>query len=110
MDTAPAAEEPKQEPRPVLHNLLQTAKAGTAKDVAGMAAELVTGSDAPDDVLAELLGMLAGSKELSAKGKRACQSALLVLTRKESPSPAQVAAALHPAGAPANGTLTAGAA
>jgi hypothetical protein len=99
------------EPRPVLHNLLQTAKAGTAKDVASMAAELVTGSEAPDDVLAELLGMLAASEELSSRAKRACQSALVVLTRKESPSPVQVAAALQPAtAAAANGALTAGAA
>ena len=47
---------------------------------------------------------------LKAAGVRSRQSGRpLVLTRKESPSPAQVAAALQPA-APANGALTAGAA
>ena len=80
-------------------NLLATAKAGTAKDVAEMAAELVTGAEAPDDVLQELLHLLHGSKELSAKGKRAVDAALVVLTRTDRPakpetSPVAVAAAL----------------
>ncbi len=79
--------------------LREQAKAGTAKDVAAMAAELVTGAEAPDDVLVELLALLGAHGELSRKAKRACQAALVVLHRKDapSPSPAEVAAALNPA-------------
>jgi hypothetical protein len=72
----------------------------TAGTVAEMAAELVCGSDAPDDSLQALLGLLSGSEQLSSKGKRAIQAALLVLSRRESPSPAQIAAAQEP---PLNG-------
>src|SRR5439155_17138568 len=70
-------------------HLLATAKAGTAKDVAAMAAELITGAEAPDDVLAELLHLLHGSTELSAKGKRAADAALVILTRTEKPTAAK---------------------
>ena len=66
-----------------------------------MAAELNTGAEAPDDVLTELLHLLHGSKELSAKGKRAADAALVILTRTEKPTaakantnPVAVAAAL----------------
>jgi hypothetical protein len=69
----------------VTGNLLASAKAGTAKDVAAMAAELVTGAEAPDDVLHILLGMLKDSGELSKRAKRACEAALVVLTRPDKP-------------------------
>lgn len=78
------------------HNLLASAKQGTAKDVAGMAAELVTGSEAPDDVLTELLAMLKASAELSAKAKRACDAALVILRRSPVTNPVAVAGALAP--------------
>jgi colicin import membrane protein len=118
--STPAA--PKQQPapesRPTLGNLLQAAKAagkaGVAKDVAEMAAELVTGSEAPDDVLEQLLTILAAHPEMGKASHRACQAALVVLKRAESPAPAAVAAALEPKAAEhtagANGTLTASAA
>jgi hypothetical protein len=57
------------------------AKAGTAKDVAAMAVELITGSDAPDDVLAELLRQLKASGHCSKQAVRAIDAALLVFNR-----------------------------
>lgn len=83
-------------------NLLATARHGIAKDVASMAAELVTGCDCPDDVLAELLAMLKASSELSGKAKRACDAALVILHRSQTTNPVAVAAALAPASS--NGT------
>jgi hypothetical protein len=74
--------------------LLAVAKRGTAKDVAGMAAELVTGTDAPDDVLTELLGQLKASGQMSAKAVRAIDAALVVLTRSDRTNPVAVAATL----------------
>jgi hypothetical protein len=68
-------------------NLLRTAAAGTVKDIAEMACELVTGGDAPDDVFAELLRALKASGEMSKATVRAIDAALVVLTRKESPKP-----------------------
>jgi hypothetical protein len=90
-------------PEPRIASPRAMARAGTAKDVAAMAAELVTGSDTPDDVLAELLARLRTSGQLSAKGKRACSAALGILTGKlgqepaVGPSPVEVAASLTPA-------------
>lgn len=63
-------------------NLLAAAKAGTAKDVAEMAAELITGSDTPDDMLAELLGMLDGHNALSRPAQRAVKAARVSLTNR----------------------------
>ena len=92
----------------VTGNLLRAAAHGTAKDVAGMAAELVTGSDKPDDVFMELLRQLKASKDMGKASKRAIDAALVVLTRKDkpqapeqkpaTPSPEQVAAALANSG------------
>jgi colicin import membrane protein len=56
-------------------NLLAVGKKGTAKDVARMALELVSGSDQPDDVLEELLRLLDASPCLSRLGKRAVKAA-----------------------------------
>ena len=71
------------------------AKAGTAKDVAAMAVELITGSDAPDDVLAELLRQLKASGHCSKQAVRAIDAALLVFSRPAvtPPANAQTAAA-----------------
>ncbi len=93
---------PSREESSPLGNLLQAAKQGTAKDVAAMAAELVTGCEEPDDVTAELLRLLVASGELSKGTVRALQAALVLLARKEEPakpatpavSPVAVAAAL----------------
>lgn len=52
------------------------AKKGTAKDVAEMAWELISGSDTPDDVLHELLKLARDSGQLSSKWKRAVMSVL----------------------------------
>lgn len=81
-------------------SLLAQAKAGCVKDVASMAAELVTGCDAPDDVFAELLRVLKKSGELSKVSGRAIDAALTVLSRgaeQRGPSPVQVAQAMNPA-------------
>jgi hypothetical protein len=69
-------------------NLLAAAKAGTAKDVAEMAAELITGSDTPDDVLAELLAMLDGHNALSRPALRAVKAARVSLANRVAAVPA----------------------
>jgi hypothetical protein len=78
-DAGPGATPP---PAPVNQgaNLLSVAAKGTVKDVAEMAAKLVTGSTAPDDVLLELLKTLALSPELSKLGHRAANAAIAVYT------------------------------
>jgi colicin import membrane protein len=91
--TPPAPQQGEQAKQGTVHgNLLTLAKAGTAKDVAGMVLELVQGCDTPDDVLELVLKGLKAGKALSAKGKRACDAALLVLTRQDKPAPATPAA------------------
>lgn len=57
------------------------AKAGTAKDVAALAVELIAGSDAPDDVLAELLRQLKACGQCSKHALRAIDAALVVFHR-----------------------------
>jgi hypothetical protein len=79
-----------------VENLLSRSRHATVKDAAEFAAGVVNGHPQPDDVLEGLLSLLSSSAQLSAKGKRACKAALLALTRKEGPSPAEVAAALTP--------------
>lgn len=93
------------EAKPVMGNLIQAAKAAakaaTGKDgaqfVAENAAELITGCEEPDTALEALLTILAAHKEVSKAGHRACQAALVVLKRQESPSPSRVAEVLKPA-------------
>lgn len=63
-------------------NLLAAAKAGTAKDVAAMCLELLTGSDTPDDVLAELMNMLDGHNALSRPAQRAVKAARVALASR----------------------------
>ena len=64
-------------------NLLRAAgQAGTVKDVAGMAVELLVGTGQPDDVLAELLRQLKAGGHVSKRGVSAIDAALLVLSRK----------------------------
>lgn len=69
-------------------NLLAAAKAGTAKDVAEMAAELITGSDTPDDVLAELLVLLDNHNALSRPAQRAVKAARVALASRPAAAPA----------------------
>jgi hypothetical protein len=80
-----------QAPKPVEAsqgtNLLATAKQGTAKDVAGMALELVTGHDNPDAVLAELLALLDGHNCIGRLSKQAVKAARVVLARPAAPAP-----------------------
>jgi hypothetical protein len=91
--TPPAPPQGEQAKQGTVHgNLLTLAKAGTAKDVAGMVLELVQGCDTPDDMLELVLKGLKAGKALSAKGKRACDAALLTLTRQDKPAPAAPAA------------------
>lgn len=64
-------------------NLLAAAKAGTAKDVAEMASELITGCQEPDSTLEALLRSLDGHKELSKQSHRAIKAALVILARPQ---------------------------
>lgn len=112
------------------HNLLDTlAKSAKAnsKDTAIMFAGILLGMEDPlaathdlirnladradtekeckigcDDVLDSCLLALEDHKGLSAKARRAIKAALLVLRKKDSPSPAEIAGATSPAG---NGQL-----
>jgi hypothetical protein len=68
----PTAPKQAREPSQVAGgNLLKSAKHGTAKDVAEMAVELITGGDEPDSVLEEALKLLAHHPELSNVGREA---------------------------------------
>jgi hypothetical protein len=102
-DTTPA-------PKPVEAaqgtNLLATAKQGTAKDVAGMALELVTGHDNPDAVLAELLTLLDGHNCIGRLSKQAVKAARVVLARPVDPAPISTPT---PAPAPADSPAAAAA-
>jgi hypothetical protein len=103
------ASKPGPKPRAQAKNLLPAAaKQGTVKDVAEMAAELVTGSDTPDDVLVELLRQLKGSGELSKSSVRALDAALIVLERSERTNPVNVAARMATAAPLVTGTSTNG--
>ena len=65
-------------------NLLTPAdigKAGTVKDVAEMAAELITSNDNPDAVLEALLQQLKSHNTISKASKRAIDAALTTLVR-----------------------------
>ena len=65
-------------------NLLTPAdigKAGTVKDVAEMAAELITSNDNPDAVLEALLQQLKSHNTISKASKRAIDAALTTLAR-----------------------------
>ena len=64
-------------PEPAGGNLIRAAKQGSVKDVAGMAVELVTGGDQPDDVLVELLNQLKDHAALSKQAHRVVNAALL---------------------------------
>lgn len=100
------AEAPKaaEDPTPRGTNLLQSAKLGTAKDVAEMAVELITGADEPDDVLEHLLRTLKASREMSKVSARAIDAALVILARSASPSPVDIARSTANA---TNGTIAA---
>src|SRR5581483_3694859 len=65
-------------------NLLSPAdigKAGTVKDVAEMAVELITSNDNPDGVLEALLKLLKDHNTISKTSKRAIDAALTTLAR-----------------------------
>jgi hypothetical protein len=93
----------------VAPNLLKSVgKQGTAKDIAGMAAELITSGDFPDDTLHELLNLLKASPELSAKAGRAIDAALLVLARSDRTNPVNIVRQTMPAAVPStNGHVAA---
>lgn len=87
-DAADADDEPAPQPPAESRqgtNLLAAARQGTAKDVAEMAVELVTGGDEPDDVLEHILRQLDGHRQLCGASHRAIKSALLVLERATRP-------------------------
>lgn len=103
--TATAADKPATCAAPAVP-LRDMAKRGTAKDVAEMASELITGCETPDDALEHLLRTLKDSTALGNRAKRALAAALLVLTRSDrtGPSPIQVAGALSEHKPTSNGT------
>jgi hypothetical protein len=73
-------------------NMLAIARHGTVKDVAAMAFQLTTGSNAPDDVFRELLAMLkAQSDKVSATTRHAIDCALVALNRSERTNPVNIA-------------------
>ena len=85
----PAPEpEPEARPEPRAPELPRMGESGTPKDVAEVLADAININDEPDDCLQELLILLAKSEALSAKGKRACNAALVILTRADRPAPA----------------------
>jgi hypothetical protein len=92
----PATSAPAQQPpggaqtrgEAVTGNLLRSSKAGAAKDVGDMAAEFLLECEQPDDALEAMLTALVKSGDLSGKAKRACEAALLILSRKDAPKPA----------------------
>lgn len=73
-------------------NLLHAARAGTAKDIAGMACELITACQEPDSTLESLLHMLDEHKELSKASHRAVKAALVSLTHSASKPPVPTSA------------------
>jgi hypothetical protein len=88
----------------VTGNLLRSAAAGSAKDVGSMAAEFLLECEGPDDALEAMLQALTASGDLSAKAKRACKAALVILAREEKPtgtSPVEIANQLARVSAPA---------
>jgi hypothetical protein len=78
----------------VTGNLLNPATAYSSKDAAELCAGILSKSDKPDDALEALLKAVAQHKDFSKRAHRAAQAALIVLTRKDGPSPVQAAAAL----------------
>lgn len=58
------------------------AKSGTAKDVAGMMVELLTGTDEPDSVCEEFMRQAKASGELSKGTIAAIDAALVILSRR----------------------------
>jgi hypothetical protein len=69
-------------------NLLKgPSQAGTARDVASMALELIAGCDAPDTVVAHLLAMLAECKELAPSTRAALKPVAFALAEDDEDTP-----------------------
>ena len=121
--TAPATDNrpPCNQGQSILVTLAEMAKKGTPKDTGFMLAKTIAhgddvlalldstltaladtmAADAKSEITVDLLlltcvNALKEHKKLTSKGKRACHAAHVVLTRKDSPSPAEIAQATAP--------------
>lgn len=90
-DKRPQAPEAKQG-----QNLLASAKAGTSKDVAAMAVDLLTNCQEPDTVFELLLKSLDGHKQLSKPSHRAIKAALVCLASPSAHNATQQTATAPP--------------
>jgi hypothetical protein len=86
---APPCEQPVQP-------LLKTAAVATPKDLAEQLVAAMYAHPQPDDVLEALLTAYRRHKDVSKVGKRTCDAGILSLTRKQGPSPLEVAAVSIP--------------
>lgn len=66
-----------------LDNILKTGQAATAKDAAEICVGVISGNDEPDSVLEIVLKALAVNTNMSKPAQRACDAAILILTRAE---------------------------
>ncbi len=93
-DTPAAVAPPCEQP---VQPLLKTAAVATPKDLAEQLVSAMYAHPQPDDVLeALLLTAFRRHKDVSKVGKRTCDAGLLTLTRKQGPSPVEVAAVSVP--------------
>jgi hypothetical protein len=91
---APAGETPPlpHKPEPQSAPVRKQIAAAVAKDAAEVLADAILHHDTPDDVLAELLRQLKGSKELHRTSRVAIDAAVVIIDRGDkTPSPVQVA-------------------
>ena len=92
-DTPAAVAPPCEQP---VQPLLKTAAVATPKDLAEQLVAAMYAHPQPDDVLEALLTAFRRQKDVSKVGKRTCDAGLLTLTRKQGPSPVEVAAVSVP--------------
>ena len=92
-DTPAAVAPPCEQP---VQPLLKTAAVATPKDLAEQLVDAMYAHPQPDDVLEALLTAFRRHKDVSKVGKRTCDAGLLTLTRKQGPSPVEVAAVSVP--------------
>jgi len=92
-DTPAAVAPPCEQP---VQPLLKTAAVATPKDLAEQLVSAMYAHPQPDDVLEALLTAFRRHKDVSKVGKRTCDAGLVTLTRKQGPSPVEVAAVSVP--------------
>lgn len=91
-DRKAAKDKPPATSQPVTGNVLaQAAAQGTLKDVAAMVVELLTGTGTTEEALAEVLRQLKAGDLVHKRCTRSIDAFMLTYTRKDSPSPVDVA-------------------